>query len=117
MKITDLARICHEANRAYCLALGDTSQVAWDDAPNWQQASAIHGVQMALDNPEISPEGMHESWKLEKEANGWTLGPVKDPDKKEHPCMVPYAELPEAQRVKDKLFRGIVFMLRDSVER
>jgi hypothetical protein len=25
------ARAAHEANRAYCLALGDTSQPAWDE--------------------------------------------------------------------------------------
>ncbi len=27
------ARSAHEANRAYCIALGDLSQPAWDDAP------------------------------------------------------------------------------------
>ena len=31
-------------NRAYCLALGDTSQPAWDEAPDWQQSSARSGV-------------------------------------------------------------------------
>lgn len=117
MTITDLARICHEANRAYCQSIGDDSQAVWDQAPNWQQASAIHGVQIALDNPEISPAGMHESWLLEKQANGWVYGPEKNPELKQHPCMVPYDQLPEAQRVKDKLFRGLVFMLRDSVVR
>lgn len=29
-----VARICHEVNRAYCEALGDTSQVSWEDAPS-----------------------------------------------------------------------------------
>jgi hypothetical protein len=33
---------------------------------------------------------------------------VKDPEKKQHPCMVPYADLPAAQRAKDALFLGTV---------
>src|SRR5438105_262770 len=33
------ARAAHEVNRAYCLALGDASQVAWEDAPEWQRSS------------------------------------------------------------------------------
>ena len=33
------ARAAHEANRAYCLALGDTSQPSWDDAPSGSAAA------------------------------------------------------------------------------
>lgn len=29
-----IAQVCHEVNRAYCQALGDDSQPAWDDAPD-----------------------------------------------------------------------------------
>lgn len=32
-----IARVCHEVNRAYCQALGDNSQPAWEDAPAWQR--------------------------------------------------------------------------------
>jgi hypothetical protein len=38
------ARAAHEANRAYCLALGDETQAPWHDAPDWQKESAIEGV-------------------------------------------------------------------------
>jgi hypothetical protein len=38
--IDQVARVCHEANRAYCQTLGDNSQPAWDDAPEWQKDSA-----------------------------------------------------------------------------
>lgn len=31
------AHAAHEANRAYCAAIGDLSQVAWECAPEWQQ--------------------------------------------------------------------------------
>jgi hypothetical protein len=44
----------------------------------------------------------------DKEADGWKHGPVKDPEKKEHPCMVPYGQLPAEQRAKDYLFIAVV---------
>lgn len=44
----------------------------------------------------------------EKEADGWKYGKVKDAEKKEHPCCVPYYDLPVKQRVKDSLFTGVV---------
>lgn len=100
------ARAAHEVNRAYCLALGDTSQPAWDDAPEWQRSSAIKGVAGALAGN--TPEQSHEGWLAEKYATGWKYGPVKDPEKKEHPCFVPYAELPPEQRHKDQLFTATV---------
>jgi hypothetical protein len=97
------ARAAHEVNRAYCIALGDDSQPAWLDAPEWQQSSALNGVEGVLVRGN-GPEQSHESWLAEKRTAGWKYGPTKDPEKKEHPCFVPYAELPESQRAKDDLF-------------
>lgn len=108
MQTEQIARICHEVNRAYCATLGDTSQVAWADAPQWQKDSAIAGVQAILDNPDTTPEQSHEVWLAQKRADGWTYGPVKDAVKKEHPCFVPYAELPLEQQGKDHLFGAVV---------
>lgn len=96
------AQAAHEVNRAYCIALGDTSQPPWDSAPDWQKSSAREGVMGALQG--FTPEESHLSWMTHKLKEGWRLGPVKDPDKKEHPCLVEYSNLPEAQRAKDVLF-------------
>lgn len=38
-------------------------------------------------------------------ADGWKYGPNKDFERKEHPCLVPYNELPEIQQRKDAVFR------------
>jgi hypothetical protein len=100
------ARAAHEANRAYCLALGDNSQPPWESAPDWQVASALKGVEGALAGN--TPEQSHEGWLKEKLATGWIWGPEKRPDLKEHPCMVPYAELQLAQRAKDELYLTVV---------
>jgi len=111
MNREQIAQVAHEVNRAYCASLGDTSQPAWADAPDWQRASALAGVDMHLANPDATPEASHISWYEQKLADGWVFGEVKDPEKKEHPCMVSYEELPAAQRAKDYLFRGVVHAL------
>lgn len=105
--VGQIARICHEVNRAYCNSLGDTSQPSWEEAPEWQKESAVNGVEFHLRN-ETTPEQSHENWMKEKVASGWVYGLVKDPEKKEHPCMVPYDQLPLEQRTKDYLFKAIV---------
>lgn len=107
-EIERIAGVAHEANRAYCLAFGDTSQPAWENAPDWQKISAIDGVRFHLANPDAGPDHSHNAWLKEKQENGWKYGPVKDADKKEHPCFVPYEGLPAEQKAKDYLFRGIV---------
>lgn len=107
LSIADIARICHEANRALCLALGDPSQVGWTWAPDWQKDSAVAGVRYVLLNPTAGPGAQHVQWMNFKLAQGWTYGLVKDAEKKEHPCIKPWNELPEAQRTKDVLFGSI----------
>ena len=100
------ARAAHEVNRAYCLAIGDTSQPSWEDAPEWQKASARNGVAGALSGN--TPEQSHASWLAEKKDAGWVFGFEKDAEKKTHPCMMPYVSLPEAQKAKDRLFLSTV---------
>jgi len=111
MKPRVIAQVAHEINRAYCASLGDVSQAAWSDAPEWQRQSAMAGVAMHIANPTATPADSHASWLAEKIAAGWIYGPVKDADKKEHPCCVPYDELPAEQKAKDYLFRAVVHQL------
>lgn len=115
MTVDDIARACHEVNRAYCRSLGDDSQLPWDDAPDWQRQSAVSGVKFHLTHPDAGPPGSHENWLREKLADGWVCGPVKDAAKKEHPCCVPYADLPPAQHAKDALFVAVVEALKRHV--
>jgi hypothetical protein len=107
-----VARIAHETNRAYCATIGDNSQPDWETAPDWQKHSALKGVVFHVKNlaagNEPSPSASHDSWLAEKTADGWKYGPVKNPETKEHPCFLPYDQLPVEQRLKDYLFSGIV---------
>lgn len=104
-----IAAACHQQNRMYCQMTGDDSQPLWLDAPEWQTSSAIEGVRKALLNP--NPAASHESWLAHKAADGWVYGKEKDPVAKTHHCMVPYSDLPEAQKKKDHFFVEMVQQL------
>lgn len=108
MDETEIARVAHEVNRAYCQAIGDSTQPSWDDAPKWQRDSAVDGVLYHLANPGATPKQSHENWLRRKRETGWRHGEQKDPANRLHPCMMPYDELPVAQRVKDSLFMAVV---------
>ena len=108
LRTIDIARIAHEVNKAYCESLGDNSQLTWDDAPDWQKQSAVMGVNFHVDNPNSGPEASHNSWLAEKEKDGWKYGIVKDVERKTHPCMVPFDQLPREQQAKDFIFRGVI---------
>lgn len=106
--VAQIAKVCHETNRAYCSAIGDDSQKPWDEAEQWQRDSAINGVAFKLSNPDAPASAQHDAWTNDKVADGWQYGPVKDASAKTHPCIVPYGALPVEQRLKDYLFVGIV---------
>lgn len=105
--IEQIAIVCHEANRTFCAVNNDYSQVEWLGSPEWQRQSAINGVLFHMQNPHAQPQDSHNSWLKEKYENGWRYGETKNPGTKEHPCCVPYSELPVEQQLKDYIFGGI----------
>ena len=109
----NIAKVCHAVNRAYCQSHGDYSVLPWHAAPEWQRESALDGVFFHLKNPNVGPEASHENWMSLKIKQGWKHGAVKDPEKKKHPCLVPFKQLPVQQQAKDYIFRQIVHSLRE----
>ena len=47
-------------------------------------------------------KNVHEVWAETRIKQGWTYGPERNDDKKTHPCLVPYEELPEAEKDYDR---------------
>lgn len=113
--ISDVAKVCHEANRAWCETNGDISQKRWEDAEQWQRDSAVAGVKFALANPEAPDSAQHDAWSADKIKDGWRYGEVKDAVAKTHPCLVAFERLPPMQQFKDRLFRTIVSSLSKGV--
>lgn len=109
-----IAQVCHEANRAVQVIQADPTipvSPPWDETDRETQESAIEGVRGALNG--ATPEESHEGWVRFKRERGWTHGPVKDEEAKTHPLLVPYADLPDAQKIKDGLFLAVVGALRE----
>lgn len=111
MEIQDIAKVAHQVNKAYCESQGDFSLVDWEASPEWQRESAINGVLFHQEKPDATPRDFHNEWMIIKKAQGWKWGPVKNIDKKEHPCFMPYEQLPLEQQAKDFIFRAIAHSL------
>jgi len=99
-KIEFIADIRHLAWCCYQMGAGQEYN---KDINTDQFNSLVNGVQFRLDNPDATPEQNHENWMKAKTAQGWKLGPVKDVEKKEHPDIIPYDELPDVEKMKDTL--------------
>jgi RyR domain len=47
-------------------------------------------------------ENTHEVWAKRRMKDGWTFGPFRDAAAKTHPCLLPYASLPESEKEYDR---------------
>ena len=123
-----LSAACHSAWYAYTvLALGEDGE-PWESASEWQKESIADAVQFWDVECAAFPENTpleekvkllaplsHENWMDYKSDDGWVYGDVKDPEKKTHPCMVPYDKLPHDQRMKDVVVINAYLALRPLV--
>lgn len=51
---------------------------------------------------ELMAENVHKVWMQTRIEQGWTYGPERDDAEKTHPCLVPYNQLPEEEKVYDR---------------
>jgi hypothetical protein len=54
------------------------------------------------DEVELLSRQEHDRWSRDRWAHGWTYGPVRDDDARLHPMLVPWSQLPEPERDKDR---------------
>ena len=45
---------------------------------------------------------VHAVWARQRIAEGWKYGTRRNDERKEHPCLVPYNDLPENEREYDR---------------
>ena len=48
-------------------------------------------------------ENSHDLWAAQRLAQGWRFGPQRNDSQKLHPCLVPYADLPESEKEYDRI--------------
>ena len=46
---------------------------------------------------------VHENWSAARLREGWRYGPRRDDEHLLHPCLVPYDELPDAEKEYDRI--------------
>ena len=114
--IQRIAQVCHEANCAIQYISGDANPSEhWLTASDSQRQSAMDGVRAYLEGDK-TPAEMHAAWSEHKLREGWTYGREKDEVAKTHPCLVPYDELPEDQRLKDRVFINVIKAFQEHAE-
>jgi hypothetical protein len=51
---------------------------------------------------EVLAKNAHEVWAQQRISEGWRYGQERNDQRKEHPCLVPYEQLPESEKVYDR---------------
>ena len=51
---------------------------------------------------ELMAKNVHEVWAQSRMEQGWTWGEERSDALKQHPCLVPYEELPEVEKAYDR---------------
>lgn len=91
---------------------------AWNDSKNYLVTITSDSMKTYIPKPidlsdvkltedlnelrEAIAENAHEVWALERQSQGWTYGERRDDNKKQTPCMVPYSQLPDSEKVFDR---------------
>lgn len=104
MTIQQIAQVVHNIQKAFCMSIGDNSLPNWEDAPSEMHTTVIKGVNDLLNNPDAGAGFSHEKWMANKIADGWVYGEVKDWEKKTHPSLISFDQLPAHEVTKDVLF-------------
>lgn len=110
----------YDPNSSHCEDTYPLNQFinAWNDSKNYLITITPNNMKTYIPKPidlsdiclsedlkelrEAIAENAHDIWAVDRQAEGWTYGPVRDELKKETPCMVPYSELPEKEKEYDR---------------
>jgi hypothetical protein len=97
-KLDFIAEVRHIAWVSYQIAAGQK----YNEIMNIDQYnSLLDGVAIMIENPKIAPDANHENWMKKKKEQGWVYGKTKDFEKKTHPDLIPFDDLPEIEKRKD----------------
>jgi hypothetical protein len=66
------------------------------------ETSGVRLSEDLRDLTELLARNAHDNWARQRLSEGWRYGPERNDARKEHPCLVPYEQLPEAEKEYDR---------------
>ncbi|MBQ0022222.1 MAG: Ryanodine receptor Ryr [Prevotellaceae bacterium] len=58
-------------------------------------------IRVFISMAEAISKNVHEVWAAGRMREGWTFGPLRNDEKRETPCLVPYEELSDEEKAYD----------------
>lgn len=110
MKNIQIASVAYLALAALSSFAGEQDVVTeFKSLSPGQQEGLIAGVDLLIANPEAGADARHNAWMEKMLAYGWVRGGKKmDEEKKTHPRLCPFGELPKKEQAKEQLLLAIV---------
>jgi hypothetical protein len=105
---TVFARVFYAASQAMSEVLGNP-QPPWDELPAWQQQAMTDVTRRCIMG--AAPQQLHALWVQHYTAQGWTYGPKKNRETKQHPVITPWHKLSLPYQARFKLWQAIVMTL------
>lgn len=115
-KIVGLAKICHEAQRAFCQTMGDFSHPNWDLTSPWYQKVMVECVTFVF-NKVSDVNQLHIFWSSQMTALGWSYGLVFNEKEKEHPNLKNFNDISFEEQIKYAIFMANVIAISPAMVR
>ncbi|MFA9558114.1 RyR domain-containing protein [Evansella sp. AB-rgal1] len=71
--------------------------------PNPINTSMVEMPEEIQDVIEVLAKNIHETWAVQRIKEGWSYGPERNDERKEHPGLVPYDELTDQEKEYDRI--------------
>ena len=105
---TVFGRAFYAASQAMQEMLGEP-QPPWDELPAWQQDAIVDITRRCMMG--ATPQQLHVLWVQHYAAHGWTYGPKKNWETRQHPIIIPWHGLSVPYQARFKLWQAMVMTL------
>ena len=76
-EIMRIARVMHEAVRAFQASLGQPAVAHWNKAPKWMHTASRDAVMFRVNNPDAPASAQHDQWMDSKVKAGTRVGSLE----------------------------------------
>lgn len=109
MKNVYIAIVAVSVIGSFRTSIGDESAISeFDLLTQPQKENLLEGIDMLVADSDAGPDARHAALVAKLAEDGWVYGDALDEASKTHPLLLPFEELPEAERVKEYLLHAVV---------